>query len=317
MKNFFLTLFSTLSLFAPLATQAQERIDIWPSIPFIRGADLCKYNDAYSSTRTEYMREMVENATDLMQSGAFGDEALEMLVAFNALYERNQAIATPSLDTTLESTLKAYLDQHYREIRPRFKRLSFTHTADLLTIVRNAQRGFRITPLDERQLEQLDYIAYGTYALAPDCKGDIQVTLHLIGRQGSSESFIGRGRPETVMSQISSQLFTRFQRTEFPSVVRIGDNDLHLVGGMNGSIDSTHSPKMAENACANLGARLPNPDELEILDSMGDWSGGISLNNQTWALNDNMVYAPYLRNPNPVRNVNQVNARKFSYYCVR
>lgn len=319
-KTLFLGLALLLSITQVKANlNAASRIDIWPSIPFIRGADLCSYRDAYGQTRSEYMHQMVGLAKDLMSYGAYGSEALDMLVGFNQLYERNQAYATRGqyLDVTLESTLKSYIDQYYRDLRPLEKKLSFTHVGDIMSVVRSAMAGQRDGSLTSEQLNRLDYIAYGTYALAPNCRGDIQVTLHLIGKDGVSESFIGQGRPEVVMSQIASELFTRFQRTQFPSTTRIGNRQLTLVGGLNGSVDRVHSPRLAEQACETLDARLPNQMELELLDARGDWSGGVSLNNETWAMPNGKIYAPYLRNPTPVRDPWQVNAKVFLYYCVR
>jgi hypothetical protein len=296
-----------------------ERIDIWPSIPFVRGADLCKYHDAYGQTRSEYMREMVRNAQDLMFSGAYGPEALQMLTEFNRLYDRNQALATrgKGLAVTLESTLKAYVDQYYRQLHPRLKRLSFRHMGDLLNIIQATSAGQRDGQLTREQLKKLDFIAYGTYALAPNCRGNIQVTLHLIGKDGQSESYVATGKPSVVMSQIASEMFTQFQRTQFPTTITMGRTTLELIGGMNGSVDKTHSPQNAQRVCRNIGARLPNQFELEILDARGDWSGGVSLQNKTWALPNGKVYAPYLRNPTPVRNPWEVNAKEFYYYCVR
>lgn len=296
-----------------------ERIDIWPSIPFVRGADLCKYHDAYGQTRSEYMSSMVRNAQDLMESGAYGAEALQMLIEFNRLYDRNQALATrgKGLAVTLESTLKAYVDRYYRQLRPSFKRLSFRHMGDLLNLVQITSGGQRDGQLTRNQLQRLDFIAYGTYALAPNCRGDIQVTLHLVGKNGRSESYVARGKPSVVMSQIASEMFTQFQRTQFPTTVTMGRSTLELIGGMNGPVDKTHSPHNAQRACRQLGGRLPNQFELEMLDARGDWSGGVSLNDKTWAMPNGKVYAPYLRNPSPVRSPWEVNAKEFYYYCVR
>lgn len=310
--------FST-TAFSQRVLPADNRVDIWPSIPFIRGADLCQYRDAYGQTRSESMQKMVRLAKDLMSAGAYGSEAFEMLIGFNELYERNQALATRGqyLDVTLESTLKSYLDKFYRDIRPLEKKMSFTHVNDILSVVRAAMNGQRDGNLSDEQLERLDYIAYGTYTLAPNCRGDIQVTIHLIGKDGVSESFLAHGRPETVMSQIASDLFTKFQRTQFPSTIRVGRTNLTLVGALNGSVDKTHSPQLAVQACDMLDARLPNQLELELLDARGDWSGGVSLNDKTWAMPNGKIYAPYLRNPTPVRNPWEVNAKEFYYYCVR
>lgn len=294
------------------------RTDIWPSIPFIRGADLCKYRDAYGSTRSEYMQDMVRNASDLMQSGALGNEALDMLVAFNGLYDRNQALATRGygLSVSLEATLKGFVDSYHRKLRPKKKKLSFTHTNDLVSIIRSASNGQR-PGISDDMINKLDYIAYGTYTLAPNCRGKIQVTIHLVGRDGRSESFVATGKPETVMSQIASELYTLFQRTQFPSKVRVGNRTLTLVGGLNGSVDETSSPDMAAQACRTLDARLPNRMEIELIDTYGDWSGGVGLGDAVWAMPYGKVYHPGLMNPSPVRNTWEVNAKRFKYYCVR
>ena len=119
------------------------------------------------------------------------------------------------------------------------------------------------------------------------------------------------------MSKIASQIFTEFQRTKFPSTVKIGDKTLTLVGGLNGSVDRASSTLTAEESCEAKSARLPTQFELEILNGMGDWSGGVSLNHEVWALSDGKVYAPDLTLPSPVRNVWEVNVSEFLYYCVK
>lgn len=285
------------SLTLNAATPPDERTDIWPTIPFIRGADLCRYKDAYGQTRTEYMTKMVTLASDLMKVGAEGKEALALLESFNQMYDLNLAMATQYnyLDVTLESTLKAYVSNYYRDLRPRVQKVSFTGV----------------------NVKKLDYIGYGSYALAPDCKGDIQVSVHLIGRDGAQKSYLGHGEPHIVMSQIASKIFEDFQRTKFPSVIKVGDMTLTLIGGMNGSVDFASSPEIAKQSCETLNARLPESSELELLNAYGDWSGGVSLGHNVWALPSGKVYAPTLRNPSPVRKKSEVNATKFYYYCVQ
>ncbi|MEQ1722482.1 MAG: hypothetical protein ABL930_04855 [Pseudobdellovibrio sp.] len=303
----------------PTLSQAADRVNIWPTIPFVRGADLCRYKDAYGQTRSEYMSKMVQLASQLMQGGAKGKEALPMLTTFNQMYDLNLALATQHqyLDVTLESTLKAYISDYYRNLRPRVQKISFNQVNDVLSIVRAASQGQRDGYLDAKLVSKLDYIAYGTYAFAPNCAGDIQVTIHLVGSNGDVKSYLGQGQPSVVMSQIASKIFEEFQRTQFPSEIKVGKKILKLVGGMNGSVDRTPSVKIAIQACETLEARLPNEFELEILNTYGDWSGGVSLNDQVWALPNGMVFAPMLRNPTPVRQPWEVNATEFLYYCVK
>ena len=320
MKSILAVMLATLSL----STLAQRQlppdgiVDIWPTIPFIRGADLCKYKDAYGQTRSEYMGQMVSHAQRLMQAGAKGQEALSLLMNFNALYDRNQEIAVryQYLDVTLESTFKAFVDGYYRNLQPREKRISFTNVTSILNIVDAARNGQREGYLDSKLLSKLDFVAYGTYALAPNCKGDIQVTLHMVGKNGRTESFEAHGNPSTVMSQIASEIFTLYQRTQ-NGTVRMGNRQLEIVGSLNGTVGTVSSPELAEEACSMLDARLPKRMEMELLDSMGDWSGGISLGRVAWAMANGKVYHPLLMNPTPVRNRHEVNDTIFYYYCVR
>lgn len=296
-----------------------NRIDIWPTIPFARGADLCAYKDAYEGTRSEYLKNMTKNASSLLHAGASGKEAYLLLSSFNDLYNQNIQIATMYryLDVTLESTFKAYLDGYYRDIKPKTKKISFSNTNDILSVIQRTNEDRRDGYLTHEMLERLDFIALGTYSYAPDCKGDILVTLQLIGKNGTTESFLGRGQPQYVMSQIASQIFSKFQATQFPSQIKVGKNQLTLIGGMNGSVDTAPTSELAVEFCQTLDARLPTAKELEILDGYGDWSGGISLEGKYWALDDNMVYAPHLKNPSPIRKPWEVNAEEVSYYCVQ
>lgn len=298
---------------------AQARTDIWPSIPFLRGADLCKYQNAYGQTKKEYMQQMVSFAEDLMWAGAYGSEALDMLKEFDALYDKNQALATrgKGLEVTLESTLKAYIDQFHRNLNPRVKKLSFKHQNKLIDIINALKNGQRIGYMNNDLLEDLDYIAYGTYTLAPNCQGNIQVTLTLIGKDGMTESFLATGKPQYVMSEIGSQLYERFQRTQFSSQVRIGRRTVTILGGLNGSVDQVNDLRMAELACETLGGRLPNATELDLISAYGDWSGGVSVGRSVWALPNGKVFHPGLRNPSPVRSPYEVNAKVYKYYCVR
>lgn len=317
-------LLATLSFYSALASAGdasskRNTANIWPTIPFVRGADLCRYADAYGQTRTQYVQEMTSLASQLMWVGAGGREALGLLTQFNEMYDRNLAIATSNnyLDVTLESTLKAYVDQMYRDLRPRNKNISFTNVNNILSIVRSANQGLREGYLDADLLQDLDFIAYGTYAFAPNCQGDIQVTLHLIGRDDETRSYVGTGKPGQVMQVIAARLFEDFQRTHFPSKLKLGPKVISLIGGMNGSVDQAASPKLAEEFCQVLGARLPTAMELEISNGYGDWSGGVSFGDKVWALANGKVFAPQLRNPTPIREQWEVNDKEFYYYCVK
>lgn len=312
--------FSAATMAAGPSIPADGRVDIWPTIPFIRGADLCAYKDAYGQSRSEYMNSMINHAKSLLNSGAKGKEALDLMVNFSNMYDHNKAIAmhNPYLyDVTLESTLKTFVDDYYHNLKPRTQRLSFTHVNDIQSIVNAARNGMRDGWLDQNLLNKLDYIAYGTYSLAPDCRSSMLVTIHLIGRNGQSINYRGEGHPSVVMSQIASRMFEDFQRTQFPSTLKIGNKTITLVGGLNGSVDRVPDPAYAEDACSTLDARLPEHKELEMISMYGDWNGGVSVKEGTWALPNGKVFADRLRNPSPVREKFEVNADEYLYYCVR
>jgi len=323
MKKFFLLV--TFSLLSFSAFSAKDNlIHVWPSVPFVRGADLCAYNQAYSKTRIEYMREMSGLASDLMNSGAKGLEALNMLVTFDRLYDKNLALATQGnyLDITLENTLRGFLDQLYRTIKPREKRLIFSHVENIGSIIAAAKAGRSPQRLPVDAFKYLDFISYGSYAFAPNCQGEIEVTLTLVGRNGDTENFIAIGVPAVVMRQIAEQLFEKFQRTQFPSTLRIGQKQLTIIGGLNGDVDIVNDLEVARYACETQDARLPNPKELDLINAYGDWSGGVSLKRLVWVVETEpgaplKVFHPDLRNPTPVRERWEVNDKAFHYFCVR
>lgn len=309
-----LTLMILLSTFA-----SAKRLDFWPTIPFIRGADLCQYQDTYSQTRSEYMQEMVGLASRLMYSGAYGSEALDMLVNFQGLYERNIALAQRGryLDVTLENTFRAYMDQYYRDLKPREKVISFTHIAPLVSIVRAINNNQRIGISREDLIGDLDYMIYGSYSYAPSCRGDILVTLTIIGKDGVTKNYLGQGKPSVVMSQIASKMFEDFQKTQFPSTIKLGSRNLILIGDLNGEIGKTQHPRIAKMNCEMLGARLPSEREYHIINSYGSWSGGVSLGNQSnkWALNEDSYFIP--ESNRTVWTTRSVNDKSCYYICVK
>ena len=322
-RSTILTVITTLMTFFSLNSNAQlpqdGHYDIWPTIPFMRGADLCKYKDAYSETRSEYMKKMVGLAKDLLsEKKVNAQDALQMLTTFNYMYDKNQEMAmkSGSMDATLESNLKSSLDQLYREVNPRVKKISFTNVNDIIEVIKIVSSGGRDGHLTNKMLSKLDYVAYGTYSLAPNCRGDIQVNIHMIGKNGILESFMAIDTPDRVMMNIANQIFIKFQKTEFPSQVKIGKKVLTLVGGLNGGIDMANSPELAESFCESQDARLPTKMELEIINGYGSWSGGVSFNNETYVLPDGQIYVSRFKSY-PVRHLDEVNEKEYSYYCVQ
>jgi hypothetical protein len=142
-------------------------------------------------------------------------------------------------------------------------------------------------------------------------------TIHVELASGASYSFQAQGRPESVMASVGAQMFEFFQRTQFPSVVRMGGKSLTLVGAPGSPIGVAPSPAVAQSACVLSQARLPTFEEYEFLSTLGDWNGGVSLDHQLWALADGHILAPDLRNPSPIRHPEDVNSTEIYYYCVK
>lgn len=307
MKLFKSTLCIILSL-TSLSALASKSLKVWGNIPFQRGPDLCGYKQAFSQTRQIYMSEMVGLANSLMQSGAYGDEAKEILEKFDELYDSHKNLAINDseqyLSIELENSLKGSLDQLYRDISTENKRIVFYHSV-------------------KSNEEKVNYIGYGSYAFAPQCQGEIKVSVTLIDNQGLSQTFQATGRPETVMAPIAQEILREFQKTKFHSSVKTSAGDLELVPSSNGDIGKVRRLELARRQCQIRGARLPSAIELEDIAGYGDWNGGISLGHNVWVVDEPniglKIYAPFLAAPNlsPVRDPFAVNTREFHFFCVR
>ena len=304
---------------ASTTSYAAAPLSLWPTIPFIRGQDLCQFQDAYGKSRNELAQEMAGRLKDLLSFGAEADDALDSLLAIDALIDKNRRLASSgqAMDLTLEASLRAALDGLYREIKPKDRKLTFLNPTPLLDLLRELRSAQRQSTLNQQQLAKISGFAWGTYAYGPGCRGDLLVTLHIELGSGASHSFQAQGRPESVMTAVAAQMFKQVQRTVFPSVVNMGKKSLTLLGAPGSPIGMAPTPAVAEAACAAGRGRLPLLDEYEFLSALGEWSGGVALDHSYWALADGHVLAPDLRNPSPVRHPEDVNSNEIYFYCVR
>jgi len=108
-------------------------------------------------------------------------------------------------------------------------------------------------------------------------------------------------------------LFRQFQGTRFPSQVNLKGISLTLLGAPGSPISHVPTPLMAEQACASMKARLPTWEEYEFVSILGDWNGGISLNNDVWSLPGGKVLSPTLRNPSPVRQPEEARGQDLHF----
>lgn len=302
-------------------TAAQPNIvNIWPQIPFVRGKDLCQYHDAYGRTKSDQMAEITRTVRDLLREGIDSRSMVGLLNVMDGQINQQRTIAgsSPGMDVMLAGTLKASLDRVYRDRNPQIRKFVLFNTAPLNELLRLMRAPQSQLAWDPKLLKSLSGVAYGTYSYAPSCKGDLLVTVHVDLSCGNTYHFQAQGFPEQVMQSIGVQIFETFQQTQFPSKLKIGNKQLELVGAPGSGVSVAPTPRSAEMACKAIQARLPTEDEYEYLSNVGDWNGGVTCSrNKLWAMANNMVMAPDLRNPSPVRSVAEFPGQVFSYYCVR
>lgn len=310
-----------LSLFALLMNGLAQaaQVALWPTIPFVRGQDLCQYQDAYGRSRVQQSGDMARLLSDLIRSGADAKQAPELLQTLDSLIDQGRQRATSGLgmDVLLEGSFKAALDRVYEQHQPRVRQVHFFNPTALNELVRVLRAQQRQGSLQANQLNGLTGVAWGTYSYSPGCKGDVLVTLHIETQPGQTFNYQARGMPESVMGQIAYQVFSQFQKTRFPSQVSHLGKTLELLGAPGHVLGTTNSPRKAEYACECMQARLPTVGEYIYLNELGNWNGGVSSDKGLWALSQERVMAPEMPNPSIVRSVKEFQSPEINYFCVR
>ncbi len=238
---------------------AIEKITLWPTILFLRGQDLCQFQDAYGKSRNELAMQATGQLKELLYTGVASRDALDILVVVDGLIDKNRAQATQGqgMDITLEATLKAGIDAVSRGVNPENTRLEFANNTPVIDLINALKQGKRFDTPDLQQMSRVKGFAWGTYSFAPNCRGDLLVTPHVVLPRGETVNFQAQGRPEQVMSAIALQMVRHFQRTSFPTLISMGEKFIVLVGAPGTSINTAPTPKVAEQACKAIKARLP------------------------------------------------------------
>jgi hypothetical protein len=298
---------------------AQNAYYLWPTVLFVKGQDLCQFEEGFGATRKEQVNDMASQLKDLMRYGATTREGIEALFNLDAMVDKNrgQSLATSRMDVTLEASLKAFLDRMYLGFNQQDIKLQFVDPSPLSDLIKRLRDQERQDTVDVQQLALLSGLAWGTYSYGPGCRGDLLVTIHIELNNGTTVSFQAQGKPESVMSAIAADIVRYFQRTTFPTIVMMGDKPLVLVGAAGKPINTAPSPAIAERSCTLIKARLPTVDEYEFLSILGDWNNGVSLDHKLWALSGGWVLNPDTRNPSPVRTPAEVNHMPVNFFCVR
>jgi hypothetical protein len=262
---------------------------------------------------------MIQQVSELMAMGAETKDAVQAITVIDNLIDKQRQLARigSGMDVSLEGIIKSSLDQIYRDVQPKERKLSFFNPTTLIELLDELKEQHRQAHVDAKQLARLSGIAWGTYAYGPSCNNEVLVTLHVTLHGGETYNFNAKGEPEWAANALAGMLFKQFQGTRFPPQVNLNGESLTLVGAPGSPVSYAPSPAMAEKACASMKARLPTWEEYELLAILGDWNGGVSLNHDVWTLNGGKVLSPTLRNPSPVRQPEEARGQDLHFYCVR
>ena len=225
------------------SAMAIEKITLWPTIFFLRGQDLCQYQDSFGSSRNEQVTQAVSHLKELISLGVTAPEATHALQQIDGLIDKNKQMASEGdgMDITLEATLKASVNAMSRNISPQNTRLEFANPGSVQELIQGLKNKKRFDSEDLVLLSKVKGFLWGTYSYSPGCKGDVLVTIHAVLPKGESVSFQDQGKPENVMTKLALQIVRHFQKTSFPSMVMLEHKILVLIGAPGSSINQAPS----------------------------------------------------------------------------
>jgi hypothetical protein len=118
---------------------------LWPTLSFVRGQDLCQYQEAYGRTRAQQSSDMARLLGDLIRAGADPQQAPELLQTLDSLIHQGRQRATGGfgMDVLLEGSFKAALDRVHEQHHPQVRKVSFfnpTALDELVRVLRAQQR---------------------------------------------------------------------------------------------------------------------------------------------------------------------------------
>lgn len=298
-----LSKFQIIILLILLSTNLVHAKTIYSNIPFLQGADLCNFEDTFSQSRREFIKEKVYLASDFFSQGATGDEISNLFAQFDSMYDQHRQDALINLNISIENLLKSNLQKLFSYYLPKNKNIEFNHLS-----------------------KNSDFIAIGSFTVSSFCNGNVILTLDLINtRNGKIISFDSEADVITATTSISNQLFDYFQKTKFPSIITRDDGSkLTILGTPMGRINKRVDWTTGYNACKAMSARLPNESEVREIDMYGDYSGGITLTNVD---EDQSTLMFLLNTPNTVyynlfgdqavQNFNMLNSKTAFFFCVK
>lgn len=278
----------------------------WATIPFVQGVNMCNLQDAINTPKADYIHTNVKNAIHIMMAGASGMEALDMLIEFDNMYERNRLNAQAGLDIALANKFKFYLDQIINTKSPRNPKIAFRHIMKTQAvvdsyaqaqsaIVQNPNKSpdtavssevqtIKTYPHTESLPWYLDYIASGSFnysrtnPVLNECQLDINLDITDIA-SGVTKTFQGAGSMDSAMKEIAIQFFNYLNTNPNGSVITDGRGNtiIQILGTLSGRRDEKVTWDIANQNCIDMEGRLPTSRELMRFSQVGAANGGIDL----------------------------------------
>lgn len=259
-KYAYLMMFLSLNSFAASSFWNGGSIKLNPQIYHSQGLDMAEFNENFSETTSELRNNYVREAISLMETGAMGMEAMEMVLKFDdRVYDRRQ-IAKEGMGETISNYVLSGLELLNEEYENEggVRRLDFAAALSKYDL----QVLWGVRP------------GAGVYAI-------LRVTNK---ESGISRSFASRGsvlRLNVVGYALASQVFNSVHKTTFPLKMKIGSDNLVISGirtyPTKGNVQYRTMLKQVSDYCVARGERLPSIKELNFLFARGIYHGGVSM----------------------------------------
>lgn len=266
------TLLALLSLnsFAASSFWSKDEVLLNPRIFNQQGLDMAEFYENFSLTTSELRNAYVREAIGLMEAGAMGMEAMEMVLKFDdRVYDRRQ-IAKAGMGETLANYVRTGLE--------------------LLNETYENEGGTRRMDWASTSSEYDMNVLWGVRPGA-----GVYAVLRVTNRQtGISRSFAARGSAmylNVIGYALSSQLFNSVHKTSFPIKVKVGYENITVSGlrtfTTRGNVQYRTMLQQVSKYCESKGERLPSVKELTYLFARGFYHGGLNMGLYTqWAAKD-------------------------------
>ncbi|WP_408097852.1 hypothetical protein ACJVC5_02745 [Peredibacter sp. HCB2-198] len=305
MKMFIgLMLFASFNSFAASSFWNKGEVQLDPRISHYQGLDMAEFNENFSETTSELRDNYIRQAINLMENGALGMEAMEMVLQFDdRVYDRRQ-VAKAGMGETLVNYVRSgleLLNEEY-EIQGGVRRIDWSVASSRYDL----QLIWGVRP------------GAGVYTVLKVTNRDT----------GISRSFASRGSVlnlNVVGYALASQVFNSVHKTTFPLQVKIGSENLIFSGiktfKTNGNVQYRYMLQQVGEYCRSRGERLPTVRELTALFGRGAYFGGMNIGLKTeWAATDYSGYS-VVSNMWPMGNngvlVNLPYNYTMTYTCVK